>query len=187
MFCSSVSFSFHSTPPACGQSTWPTADQIPTTLQRTREHWTHLICSSDVSKATFSHSVIFFLKDDFSLSHSTFVLATSVNCFTSLVNGNGNGKTTCSVAGWLRKNLRASHDSGVQILFLQFPQSLTDVYCCKNYQCWEFICNSNVMEPGLTLQLLLCFFKFLFRLMHHDMYIVKSNKAMQCWGLWKCS
>lgn len=41
--CSSVChsvFLFRSTPPACGPSTWPTADPIPTTLLRSRPHWT---------------------------------------------------------------------------------------------------------------------------------------------------
>ena len=41
--CSSVChslFLFHSTPPACGPSTWPTADPIPTTLLRSRPRWT---------------------------------------------------------------------------------------------------------------------------------------------------
>lgn len=38
-------FSPHSTPPACGRSIWPTADQIPTTLPPIRRH-----SSADVSE-----------------------------------------------------------------------------------------------------------------------------------------
>lgn len=59
--------------------------------------------------------------------------------------------------------------------------------------CWEFIYNSDVVEPGLTFTLQLHCFYFLFFVnflstwMLHDMYSVTSNKALQCWGLWKCS
>lgn len=74
------------------------------------------------------------------------------------------------------------------MLFLQFPQSSADVY---RHWCWEFIWNFDVMQLGLTATLPLHYFYFTFKIssheIHHDMKGVTFNKALRCWGLWKCS
>lgn len=51
-----VYFSHYSTPPACGRSTWPTADQNPPTLQHIKHPCTPPVCSTDVSEVT--HPVV---------------------------------------------------------------------------------------------------------------------------------
>lgn len=61
-FSFSFTFFLHSTPPACGQSTSPTVDRIPTTLQRNRPRQAHLVCSTDATEVTqkATHQSFFF-------------------------------------------------------------------------------------------------------------------------------
>lgn len=49
--CVSLSLSLLSTRPACGQSTWPTADQTPTLLRRTEQNWTIPVCSTEAPQS----------------------------------------------------------------------------------------------------------------------------------------
>lgn len=77
----------HSTPPACGPSTWQTADQIPTTHQHIKHQWTPPVCSTDLS---LLHSSV--------LSFSPLPLPT-IRCLARF-------KPNVLFAGWLKQNLR---------------------------------------------------------------------------------
>lgn len=100
-----LSFSFffivflHSTPPACGQSTSPTVDQIPTTLQRIRPRQAHLVCSTDATEVTQKAppSSFFSPIDNFSLS--LLLLAAWLDLIY---------ETKCAFAGWLKQSFGTS-------------------------------------------------------------------------------
>lgn len=148
----------HSTPPACGQSTSPTVNQIPTTLQRIRPRQAHLVCSTDATEVTQKAPPSSFFPpiDNFSLSLASCCL-TWLNiwnqmCFRWLV----------EAELWDIHQI-SSHELWVQELV--YISSAYVYYCTNHHWCWEI--NSDMMVPGLTLNLS---FLFLSLWMHHDTY-----------------
>lgn len=89
----------HSTPPACGQSTSPTVNQIPTTLQRIRPRQAHLVCSTDATEVTQKAPPSSFFPpiDNFSLS--LLLLAAWLDLIY---------ETKCAFAGWLKQSFGTS-------------------------------------------------------------------------------
>lgn len=89
----------HSTPPACGQSTSPTVNQIPTTLQHIRPRQAHLVCSTDATEVTQKAPPSSFFPpiDNFSLS--LLLLAAWLDLIY---------ETKCAFAGWLKQSFGTS-------------------------------------------------------------------------------
>lgn len=135
-----LSVSLRSTLPACGPSTWPTADQIPTALQRSRQHLTHPGCSADGHPVSHPISRSQFLADywPFSLSSTCFLQTISLDLKME--------NQMCS--RWLFEGKR--EDS-----FLQ----LDNVY----HRCWDWPSHSN-------LNICVLFLKFLQTWMHDVRY-----------------
>lgn len=99
LFPFSFFFFLHSTPPACGQSTSPTVDQIPTTLQRIRPRQAHLVCSADATEVTQKAPPSSFFPpiDNFSLS------LLLLSAWLDLIY-----ETKCAFAGWLKQSFETS-------------------------------------------------------------------------------
>lgn len=140
VFCVSFSVCLLSTPPACGPSIWPTADQIPTTLQRNRktldssglQHWRPSNRSSSQS-AVISHSWSTFQ----SFLH---LLSSTISLDLKMEKPNVLFVLVVWRKTWGIQHITRSHVISQDVLFLQFPQALDKAYHCKSHHwCREFI------------------------------------------------
>ena len=147
-----LSVSLLSTPPACGPSTWPTADQIPTTLQRSRHHFTHRGCSTDGHPVSHPISHSWFLTDywPFRLSSTCFLQTISLDL--NMEN------QMCS-----RWSFEGKHEDH----FLQ----LDNMY----HRCWDWPSHSN-------LNICVLFLKCLQTWAPDVRYRHYRDRFSECWG-----
>ena len=168
--CSSVChslFLFHSTPPACGPSTWPTADPIPTTLLRSRPRWTPP--STHPVRQSLLHLPL--LSSDMSLDLKW-----------------GKKTNVLSLAGWSKTSRRSSTHL-IQTSGSAFSLNTHNPRLQDSSQVLGIHLKTRAWTDFYTPHVVWFFnFYFFFTYSTHEHTTTCTpKKALQCWGLQKCS